>query len=139
MDEENVNVKKIVIAEDNPSLAEIYSVRLSAIGYKCFVAGDGEVALEIIERERPDLVLLDLMMPRVAGDEVLRRMRSTDWGKSIRVFIISNLSEQDAPEGLREYGIEGYAVKANLSDDDIDNLVDKILTPTDQQEDIVLA
>jgi DNA-binding response OmpR family regulator len=138
MDEQNLQVKKILIAEDNASLAEIYSVRLGALGYQCFTAADGEVALEIIERERPDLVLLDLMMPKVAGDEVLRRMRSSDWGKDIRVFIISNLNEQDAPAGLREYGIEGYAVKANLSDDDIDNLVDRILTPPSQQEDLVL-
>ena len=130
--------QKIVIAEDNPALAEIYKVRLDAIGYNCFVASDGEMALQIIERERPALVLMDMMMPRIAGDEVLRRMRATDWGKDIRVYIISNLNERDAPAGLRELGIEGYAVKANLTDDDIDRLVDNILMPKDQEEGLVL-
>ncbi len=124
--------QKIVIAEDNISLSEIYKVNLELIGYQCFTAFDGEEALALIEREKPALVLLDLMMPRIAGDEVLRRMREADWGKDIRVFIISNLSEENAPAGLREYGIEGYAVKANLSNDDIDKLVDKILTPRGQ-------
>ena len=128
--------KKIVIVEDNASLADIYSTRLSIIGYSCFVAYDGQEGLAIIEREHPDLVLLDMMLPRVAGDEVLRRIRESDWGKGIRVFIISNLNEQDAPAGIRQYNIEGYAVKANLSNDDIARLVDKILTPQGQEEDI---
>lgn len=139
MDEEyTFTPQKIVIAEDNPALAEIYKVRLDAIGYNCFVASDGEMALQLIERERPALVLMDMMMPKVAGDEVLRRMRQTEWGKDIRVYIISNLNEHDAPAGLRDLGIEGYAVKANLTDDDIDRLVDNILMPKDQEESVVL-
>jgi DNA-binding response OmpR family regulator len=138
MDEENNSAQKIVIVEDNAYLSDIYKTRLEIIGYKCFVAYDGEMALSIIEKEMPSLVLLDMMIPKIAGDEVLRRMRESDWGKTIRVFIISNLNEQDAPAGLRELGIEGYAVKANLTDDDIDNLVDKILTPQGQDEDLEL-
>ena len=90
-------------------------------------------ALEIIEKERPSLVLLDLMVPKLAGDQILHIMRSSDWGKDIKVFIISNLNESDAPAGLREQGIEGYAVKANLSNDQIDRLVDDILKPAGQQ------
>lgn len=130
--------QKIVIAEDNPALADIYSTRLELIGYKCYVAYDGEEALATLEREKPALLLLDLMMPKVAGDEVLRRMRLTDWGKNIRVWIISNLNEMDAPAGLRDLGIDGYTVKANLSDDDIDKLVDNILRPDGQKESIYL-
>jgi DNA-binding response OmpR family regulator len=136
--EEEFTPQKIVIVEDTPSLAEIYKVRLEVIGYQCFIAPDGEIALAIIERERPDLVLLDLMVPKIAGDQILARMRASEWGKDIRVFIISNLNEQDAPAGLRDYGIEGYAVKANLTDDDIDKLVDKILMPPDQDDDGML-
>lgn len=124
------SAQKIVIAEDNPSLADIYKSRLEILGYQCTIAGDGEEALTIIEQQKPDLVLLDLMMPRIAGDEVLRRMRASEWGKTTKVFIISNLNEEDAPVGIRELGIEGYAVKVNLSNDDIDNIVNKILRPT---------
>ncbi len=125
---------KIVIVEDNPALADIYKTRLEIVGYDCYAAYDGEMALAIIERERPSLVLLDLMIPKIAGDEVLKRMRATDWGKDIRVFIISNLNEADAPAGLRGYGISGYAVKANLSDNDIDQLVERLLMPDDQDD-----
>lgn len=124
------SAQKIVIAEDNPSLADIYKSRLEILGYQCTIAGDGEEALTIIEQQKPDLVLLDLMMPRIAGDEVLKRMRASEWGKTTKVFIISNLNEEDAPVGIRDLGIEGYAVKVNLSNDDIDNIVNKILRPT---------
>jgi DNA-binding response OmpR family regulator len=132
-------MQKIVIVEDNEALADIYKTRLELIGYQCFVAYDGEVALRVIEREKPNLVLLDLMVPKVAGDQILERMRASEWGKDIRVLIISNLNEADAPAGLRDQGIEGYAVKANLSDDMLDQLVDNILKPADQEEDVVLG
>jgi len=129
---------KIVIVEDNISLADIYKTRLELLGYVCFTAFDGEAALQIIEQERPGLVLLDLMVPKVAGDQILERMRASDWGKDIKVVIISNLNEADAPAGLRALGIEDYAVKANLTDDMLDKLVDRILKPADQQEDTSL-
>lgn len=118
---------KIVIVEDNQALSEIYKTRLEIVGYKVKVAYDGEQALAMIEKEKPHLVLLDMMVPRIAGDEILRRMRASDWGKDIKVYVISNLNETDAPAGLRDMGIEGYSVKANMSNDDIDNIVGNIL------------
>ena len=132
--ENEIHELKVVIVEDNTSLNDVYKTRLELIGYKVFSAFDGEAALNIIERESPDLVLLDLMIPKIAGDEVLKRMRSNDWGKEIKVFIISNLNESDAPAGLRDMGISGYVVKANITDDQLDKLVDDILKPADQTE-----
>lgn len=129
---------KVVIVEDNVSLAEIYKMRLELLGYICFVANDGEVALDLIEKELPNLVLLDLMIPKIAGDQILEKMRSSDWGKDIKVQIISNLNEADAPVGLRDKGIEGYAVKANMTDDMLDKMVDDILKPDGQDEDVSL-
>lgn len=120
---------KLVIVEDNVSLAEIYKVRMEMLGYKVFTAYDGQEALTVIEREKPNLVLLDLMVPVIAGDMILERMRASEWGKNIKVLIISNLNEADAPTGLRDKGIEGYAVKANLQDNDLDKLVASILNP----------
>jgi DNA-binding response OmpR family regulator len=131
-------VLKVVIVEDNISLADIYKIRLELLGYQCFVAYDGEEALQVIERERPSLVLLDLMVPKIAGDQILARMRASEWGKHIKVLIVSNLNEADAPAGLREQGIEGYAVKANLTNDMLDRFVDQILKPEDQTEPVSL-
>ena len=129
---------KVVIVEDNVGLAEIYKTRLEVIGYQCFVAADGIQALEVIEREHPQLILLDIMIPKLSGDQVLKTIRMTDWGKQTKVLVISNLNEADAPAGLRELGIEGYAVKANLTDDMIDKMVDDILKPAGQTEDVSL-
>jgi len=132
------SLSKIVIVEDEAALADIYKTRLDALGYQCFIAADGIQALEIIERERPALVLLDIMLPKVAGDQVLKVLRANEWGKNIKVLVISNLNEADAPAGIREQGIEGYAVKANLTNDMVDRMVDQILKPSGQSESVSL-
>ena len=132
------SAQKIIIVEDNVSLADIYKTRLEMLGYSCLTAYDGIAALNLIEHERPNLVLLDLMVPKIAGDQILETMRKNDWGRDVPVLIISNLNEADAPAGLRAMGIEGYAVKSNLSDDQLDRLVDNILKPADQTADISL-
>lgn len=129
---------KVVIVEDNGALADIYKTRLEILGYECTTAYDGETALATIEQIRPNLVLLDLMVPKIAGDQILAHMRASDWGKNIKVLVISNLNEADAPAGLRQMGIAGYAVKANLTNDALDRFVDAILKPEGQDEDVLL-
>ena len=134
----NLAPLKVVIVEDNAALAEVYKTRLELIGYTCMVANDGEAGLALIERELPHLVILDLMIPKIAGDQVLERMRASEWGKNIKVLIVSNLNEEDAPAGLRDKGIEGYAVKVGMTDDALDIMVDEILKPPGQTEDVSL-
>jgi DNA-binding response OmpR family regulator len=124
---------KIVIVEDNASLAEIYKTRLEMIGYTCFVGYNGITALYFIQKEIPDLVLLDLMIPDLSGEQVLQTMRGSDWGRDIKVLVISNLNESEAPNTLRQLGIEGYVVKANLQNDQLDQLVNNLLQPVPPQ------
>lgn len=119
--------QKIAIVEDNIALADIYKTRMELIGYQAFVANNGEDAVTLLQQEMPDLVLLDLMMPKVSGDQLLGIIRNSDWGKNMKVLIVSNLSEEDAPAGLRDLGIEGYAVKSSLSGDQLDQIVNGIL------------
>lgn len=133
-----MQTKRIVIVEDDISLADIYKTRLELLGYQCTVAADGIAALYFIQTQHPDLVLLDLMVPDIAGDEILRRMRASKWGKDIPVYVLSNLNEADAPAGLRDMGIAGYTVKANLTNDMLDQLVNQILKPAGQTEDVLL-
>lgn len=121
--------KKIIIVEDNMALAEIYKTRLELLGYTCFVAYNGITGLYFIQKEIPDLVLLDLMIPDIPGGQVLETMRASDWGKEIPVYIISNLNESEAPPNLRQLGISGYSVKANMNDDTVDQIVNGILHP----------
>jgi DNA-binding response OmpR family regulator len=121
--------QKIVIVEDNSSLAEIYKIRLEALGYTCFIGYNGITGLYFIQKEIPDLVLLDIMIPDIPGDKVLETIRHSDWGKDIKVLVMSNLSESEAPPTLRQLGIEDYIVKANMTDDQLDQRVNSILRP----------
>lgn len=111
------------------SLAEIYKTRLELLGYTCFVAYNGITGLYFIQKEIPDLVLLDLMIPDIAGGQVLATMRASDWGKDIPVYVISNLNETEAPKDLRDLGISGYSVKAMMTEDTVDQVVNSILRP----------
>ena len=119
----------VMLVEDNVSLANIYKTRIEILGYRCLTAADGIEALAVIQREQPDLVLLDMMVPKVAGDQILATMRANDWGKNIKVLILSNLKESDAPIGIRNLGIEGYLVKANVSGVQLDQIINSILKP----------
>lgn len=124
---ENDQRQKIVIVEDNQALAEIYKTRLELLGYTCFIGYNGITGLYFIQTELPDLVLLDLMIPDISGGEVLERMRASNWGKEIKVLVISNLNESDAPANLRQLGIEDYIIKANMVEDSLDQAVNKVL------------
>src|SRR5581483_9176436 len=104
--DEYSSLAKIVIVEDDASLADIYKTRLELLGYICFVAHEGLEALVLIERERPSLVLLDIMIPKLDGAQLLKVIRATEWGNDIKVLVISNLNESDAPAGIRTQGIE---------------------------------
>ncbi len=117
----------VVLVEDDPFLADIYKTRLELAGIDCEVAGDGLKGLNLIEHDEPALVLLDLMLPEMSGDQVLKAMRESDWGKNTKVLIMTNISESEAPAGLRELGIEGYIVKANLVLDNLPGIVTNIL------------
>jgi DNA-binding response OmpR family regulator len=123
------NSSKIVIVEDNQALADIYKTRLEMLGYTCFIGYNGITGLYFIQKEIPNLVLLDLMIPDIDGTEVLEKIRKSEWGKHIKVLVVSNLNESEASPKLRQLGIEEYVVKANISDDQIDQLVNNILRP----------
>lgn len=123
---------KIVIVEDNAALADIYKTRLELLGHTVFIGYNGITGLYFIQSEQPDLVLLDLMIPDIAGDQVLRTMRGSEWGRDIPAIIISNLNESEAAPGLRQLGIEDYVIKANMKDDTLDKLVTAALSKQSQ-------
>lgn len=118
---------KIVLVEDDEMLAEIYQTRLELAGFTILRANNGLAGLELIQKEIPDLVLLDLMMPIMSGDEVLQAMRESDWGKDIKVIILTNINKAEAPESISELGIEKYIVKVNLTNDELAETVKEVL------------
>ena len=110
-------------------LAEIYQTRLELAGHNVSVVHDGLSAVSKIREAQPDLALLDLMMPQLSGDEVLAQLRESDWGKDIKVIILTNISEAEAPAALDELDFERYIVKVNLAHNQLAEIVDEVLGP----------
>lgn len=106
---------KIAIVEDDLAIAQMYRLKFEAEGYKVEIAANGKIGLELCEEMEPDIVLLDLMMPEMNGDEMLEKLRKTDWGKKPEVIILTNVSEQEAPDRLKELGVTDYIVKAEMT------------------------
>ncbi len=111
--------KKILVVEDEGLLRELLAEKMRFEGFEVFEAVDGEQGLKITFEEKPDLVLLDLLMPGMGGMEVLRCMREDERTRGTPVIILSNLSgKENIAEGA-EYGAVEYLVKSNFTLDDI--------------------
>ena len=121
---------KIAIIEDETAIRSMYSFKLKHSGFSVCEAGDGIEGLIILERELPDLILLDLRMPRMDGDEMLRELRSTDWGESIPVIILTNISRDEAPRTLWHLGVADFIVKSNTTPQTIIDRIKLILAET---------
>lgn len=105
----------IAIIEDDQSINEMYRLKLELEGFKVISAMDGEAGLKITEQHRPDLLLLDLKMPIMTGEEMLQKLRQTDWGAKIKVIILTNISRDEAPRSLQLLNINRYIVKAHYT------------------------
>lgn len=122
-------MSKILVVEDEPNISAMYEFKLTHDGYDCKIAGDGLEGLELAEKFQPDLILLDLRMPRMTGSEMLEKLRKTDWGSSMRVVIMTNISRDEAPTNLRFLGVDRYIVKAHHTPSEIVKIVEEILSP----------
>jgi DNA-binding response OmpR family regulator len=118
---------KIAIIEDDLAIAQMYRLKFEAEGYKVEIAENGKLGLALCEEMKPDLVLLDLMMPEMNGDEMLAKMRSTDWGKDIKVIILTNVGQQEAPDQLQKLQVCAYIVKAEMTPKQVAELAKKEL------------
>ncbi|MEO5948784.1 MAG: response regulator transcription factor [Candidatus Saccharimonas sp.] len=106
---------KIAIIEDDSVINQMYRMKFEATGFDVATASDGEAGVVMVEKFKPDLVLLDLQMPHMNGAEALALIRKSSWGKTIPVIILTNLGEEEAPQALRTLGIHSYIVKAELT------------------------
>lgn len=119
---------KIAIIEDDAAIAQMYRMKFEAEGYVVETAENGKLGLELAQTMLPDMILLDLMMPEMNGDEMLAKLRATDWGKDIKVIILTNMGEQEAPGILRTLGVSAFIVKADMTPRQVAELVEQNLT-----------
>lgn len=106
---------KIAIIEDDEVINQMYRMKFEANGFEVEAASDGEAGIAMVEKYHPDIILLDLQMPRMNGADTLEKIREHSWGKDIPVIILTNLGQEEAPEKLRQLTIHSYIVKAELT------------------------
>ncbi len=121
---------KILLVEDDQSLREIYGIRLTAEGYEIASAGDGEAALALAVKERPDLIISDVMMPKISGFDMLDILRSTPETANIKVIMMTALSADDQKARGESLGANRFLVKSQVGIEDVVNAVHEILNDT---------
>jgi len=118
---------KIAIIEDDAPIRELYQLKLELSGFAVQTATNGLEGLNVAEDFRPHLLLLDLMMPEMNGDEMLQSLRSKPWGSDMRVIILTNISKDEAPHVLRFLSVDRYIVKAAYNPSQVVDIVREVL------------
>jgi DNA-binding response OmpR family regulator len=118
---------RIIIIEDDRTISEMYRFKLQQKGYDVIVVDNGADGLKQIADSKPDLILLDLMIPIMTGSEMLSKLRAKAWGKDIPVVILSNVSQDEAQIDLQKLHVVRYLVKAQYTPTQLAVLVNEIL------------
>ncbi|MDP4010365.1 MAG: response regulator transcription factor [Candidatus Spechtbacteria bacterium] len=119
--------KKILLVEDDPFLSEIYITKFEEAGYVVEVADDGEKGFQKIKTSNPDIVLLDIILPKMTGLEILESAKRDNALKDIPVIILSNLGSDDDTNKALELGAKGYLIKSQYTPSEVVAKVEEIL------------
>lgn len=106
---------KVLLTEDDPIVAELYRLRLDREGHEVTVASDGQAALDAVRSARPEIVLLDIRMPKLSGVAVLEKIREDPELERVPVVMLTNYSDPAQVQRCRELGIEAYLVKSRTT------------------------
>lgn len=108
-------VQTILLVEDDPLLSRMYQTKFTKEGYRVLLAEDGEAGLKIALEQRIDFLILDIMMPKLSGLDLLAKLRENPRGKTIPVIVLSNLAQQKEAEKALALGAKEFLIKANLT------------------------
>jgi DNA-binding response OmpR family regulator len=117
------NSAVILLVEDDPVLSKMYTEKFKFEGFNVLSAGNGEDGLKIALSGKVDLILLDLMLPRLSGNELLAKLREDPKGKDIKVIALTNLAEQEEKERAMQLGCKEYLIKAMQTPEEVVNKV----------------
>lgn len=118
---------RIAVIEDDAPIRELYDFKLKNDGFIVRSAEDGNKGLYLVKDFRPNLILLDLLMPVMNGEDMLEELRQLDWGKDIKVIILTNISKDEAPPKLRLLNVDRYIVKAHYTPKQVVDIVKDVL------------
>ncbi|MBP9868993.1 response regulator [Patescibacteria group bacterium] len=105
--------QRVLLVEDDGFLASIYAQKLEVEGYDVSFATNGEDGLKLAQKDHPDLILMDILMPKMDGFEMLERLKADDTTKAIPVLVLSNLGQKEDVERCIKLGAAGYVIKAH--------------------------
>jgi len=125
---------KVLVIEDDKFLRELINRKLQSENFETVLAIDGETGLDLIIKENPDIVLLDLILPGINGFEVLTKVKKNEKTKNIPVIILSNLGQKDDIEKGMGIGATDYLVKAHFTPSEIVEKINQILEKTGGSE-----
>jgi DNA-binding response OmpR family regulator len=117
--------KAILIVEDDPILARMYKEKFKHEGFSVLIAADGETGLKMSLEENINLILLDIMLPRLSGTDLLMRLREDPKGKNIPVVALTNLAEENEKQKVLQLGVKEYLVKAMQTPEKVVEVVKK--------------
>jgi CheY-like chemotaxis protein len=120
---------KILLVEDDNNLREIFDMRLQAEGYKTVTAGDGEEALVVAVKEKPDLVIADVMMPKLSGFEMVENMRASPELAKVKVIMMTALGQAEDQARGEKLGVVKYLVKSQVTLEDFARIVKEVMPP----------
>ena len=127
-------MSKVMLVEDDNNLREIYEARLQAEGYTIVTAHDGEEALTVAKNERPDLIISDVMMPKISGFEMLDILRNTEGLKDVKVIMLTALGQSDDQQRADRLGADSYLVKSQVTLEDIVKVAGRLLGNEEEVE-----
>lgn len=106
---------KIAIIEDDQTISQMYRLKFEADGFEVQLADNGKRGVTLVKDFNPDIILLDLQMPEMDGDEALSEIRKHDWGKNLPVIILTNMGQEESPKILESLNVSSYIVKADFT------------------------
>ncbi len=120
--------KKVLLVEDDPMIVRMYQRKLKLVGFNLTTAFNGEEGLKALKNDRPDIVLLDIMMPKMNGLEMLKVMKADHIYKNLPVVMLTNFGDRSEDvEKSKALGADDYWVKANMKLGDIVEKIDVII------------
>ncbi len=120
-------MKSILLVEDDPFLIDIYTTKLKEAGFSIKVAINGEEAIRKIKEKKPDLVILDIVLPQMDGWAILREIKSEPKFKNLKVIILSNLGQKEEVEKGMDLGAIKYLIKAHYTPSQVVEEIKKII------------
>lgn len=119
--------EKILLVEDDRSLSRLYEAKLLKEGYTVEIAADGEKCLEKVGGYQPDLILLDIIIPKIDGFEVLKRIKANKQLQNIPIILLTNLGQDEDIQKGEQLGADVYLIKANLTPSEMIGKVKEVL------------